>query len=163
MNQISEHAQRHPRRRTIRRESPRQRSILARLRSARQRIGRLRASSAEMAESEYAFLVGRAIDAATLGRAERIAQAWAVLPHEVMIARLKPGKTVDDVRRWNGKRDEHAPFVYIGGITPMSSGMTVQTQLVLQTGTHVILCPMKDAHARSHDHERGVIATFTVS
>ncbi len=52
----------------------------------RQRIGRLRASTAEVAESEYAFLVGRAIDAATLERAERIAQTWAVLPHEVMIA-----------------------------------------------------------------------------
>ncbi|MFN3745412.1 MAG: glycosyltransferase [Hyphomicrobiaceae bacterium] len=37
-------------------------------------------------ESEYAFLVGRAIDAATLARAERIAAEWAVLPHEVMIA-----------------------------------------------------------------------------
>lgn len=52
----------------------------------RQRIGRLRASTAEVSESEYSFLVGRAIDAATLGRAERIAQAWGVLPHEVMIA-----------------------------------------------------------------------------
>lgn len=86
MNQISEPAALRPRRRAVRRESPRQRSILARLRSVRQRIGRLRASTAEAAESEYAFLVGRAIDAATLGRAERIAQAWGVLPHEVMIA-----------------------------------------------------------------------------
>jgi glycosyltransferase XagB len=73
-------------RRAARRESSRQRSILARLREARQRIGRLRAAPAEAPESEYAFLVGRAIDAATLGRAERIAAEWAVLPHEVMIA-----------------------------------------------------------------------------
>lgn len=86
MNQISESTGLRPRRWVVRRESPRQRSILARLRSVRQRIGRLRASTAEAAESEYAFLVGHAIDAATLARAERIAQAWAVLPHEVMIA-----------------------------------------------------------------------------
>ena len=86
MNQIFEHAALRPRRRVVRRESPHQRSILARLRSVRQRIGRLRASTAEAVESEYAFLVGRAIDAATLARAERIAEAWAVLPHEVMIA-----------------------------------------------------------------------------
>lgn len=37
-------------------------------------------------ESEYDFLVGKAIDEATLRRAERIAAEWAVLPHEVLIA-----------------------------------------------------------------------------
>lgn len=84
-------------------------------------------------------------------------------PHEVVIARLKPGKTVDDVRRWKRERDDAAPFVYVGGLTPMSSGMTAQTRLVFQAGTHVIFCPMRDARARSHDHERGVLATFTVS
>jgi hypothetical protein len=52
----------------------------------RHRIGRFQGGTVDAPESEYAFLVGRVIDAATLGRAERIAQAWAVLPHEVMIA-----------------------------------------------------------------------------
>jgi cellulose synthase/poly-beta-1,6-N-acetylglucosamine synthase-like glycosyltransferase len=51
-----------------------------------QRIGRLRAAPAEAPEGEYAFLVGRAIDAATLRRAEHMAREWAVLPHEVLIA-----------------------------------------------------------------------------
>jgi len=46
----------------------------------------MRAAPAAALESEYAFLVGRAIDAPTLERAERIAQAWGVLPHEVLIA-----------------------------------------------------------------------------
>ncbi|MBN9278651.1 MAG: hypothetical protein J0I57_13640, partial [Hyphomicrobium sp.] len=52
----------------------------------RQRIGPLRAASAEASTGEYAFLVGRTIDAATLRKAERIAVEWAVLPHEVLIA-----------------------------------------------------------------------------
>ena len=51
----------------------------------RQRIGRL-AVAAAAPESEYAFLVGKAIDEATLRRAERIAADWAVPPHEVLIA-----------------------------------------------------------------------------
>ena len=75
-----------PRHRTPQRESSRQRSILARLREVRQRIGPLRAASAEASTREYAFLVGRAIDTATLRKAERIAVEWAVLPHEVLIA-----------------------------------------------------------------------------
>ena len=69
MDQISGQSVLRPRRRVVRRESPRQRSILARLRSVRQRIGRLRAAPVEEPESEYAFLVGRVIDTATLGRA----------------------------------------------------------------------------------------------
>ena len=36
--------------------------------------------------SEYAFLLGRSVDAATLARAEAIAARWGVHPHEVLIA-----------------------------------------------------------------------------
>ena len=36
--------------------------------------------------SDYAFLVGRHIDRATLARAEAIGKKWGVLPHSVMIA-----------------------------------------------------------------------------
>ena len=60
-------------------ESPRAKSILARLRAVRQRITPLRAA-AEAQHSEYGFLVGRSIDAATLRSAERIAAEWAVAP-----------------------------------------------------------------------------------
>ena len=74
-----------PRVRKSRRESSRARSILGRLRAVRQRIGRLVVAAAAP-ESEYAFLVGKAIDEATLRRSERIAAEWAVLPHEVLIA-----------------------------------------------------------------------------
>ncbi|HEX6050624.1 MAG TPA: hypothetical protein VFZ21_15195 [Gemmatimonadaceae bacterium] len=103
--------------------------------------------------------------AGTVRRGRRAIQVENVggRPHEVMIARLKPGRTVDDVRRWSRDREDDAPVVYVGGLTPMSSGMTAQTRLVLQAGTHVILCPMRDVHARSHDHERGVLATFVVT
>jgi glycosyltransferase XagB len=73
------------RHRAAKAESPRARSILARLRAVRQRITPLRAV-AEVQHSEYGFLVGRSIDAATLRSAERIAAEWAVAPHEVLIA-----------------------------------------------------------------------------
>jgi glycosyltransferase XagB len=66
-------------------ESPRAKSILARLRAVRQRITPLR-TAPEAQRSEYGFLIGRSIDAATLRAAERIAAEWAVAPHEVLIA-----------------------------------------------------------------------------
>jgi cellulose synthase/poly-beta-1,6-N-acetylglucosamine synthase-like glycosyltransferase len=73
------------RRRAVAAESPRPDGILARLRSVRQRIGPLRSAAAAQT-NEYGFLVGRSIDAATLRTAERIAEQWAVAPHEVLIA-----------------------------------------------------------------------------
>jgi hypothetical protein len=83
-------------------------------------------------------------------------------PHELVVGRLKPGKTVDDVRRWDRDRGD-APFVYVGGLTPMSSGMTAQTKLLLRSGVHVVLCPMRHMGVRERDYQHGVMATFKVN
>lgn len=84
-------------------------------------------------------------------------------PHALIIVRLKPGKTVDDIRSSSTRRGESAPFVYVGGLTPMSPGMTAQTRLVFQRGEYVVLCPMGDGREKATDHERDVLATFKVS
>ena len=84
-------------------------------------------------------------------------------PHDVLIGRLKAGKTLDDVRRWDRDRTDPAPFVYVGGLTPMSSGFTAQTKLVLQTGLHVVLCTMRHGGERERDYHRGVLASFKVN
>lgn len=84
-------------------------------------------------------------------------------PHELIVGRLKAGKTVEDVRRWDRDRSDTAPpFTYVGGLTPMSTGMNAQARWVFQTGEHVVLCPMRDGPGRGGDHARGVLATFTV-
>ena len=84
-------------------------------------------------------------------------------PHDFLVGRLKPGKTTDDVRRWDRDRNDPAPFIYAGGLTPMSGGMTAQTKLLLQTGTYVVLCTMRHAGDREHDYQRGVLASFKVN
>ena len=76
-------------------------------------------------------------------------------PHEMLVGRLKPGKTLADAKRW-GRDGGEMPFVYVGGLTPMSPGMTAQTRLVLQSGVHVVLCPMQS------DHAKGVVTSFRV-
>jgi len=84
-------------------------------------------------------------------------------PHALVIGRLKPGKTVDDVRRWDADRAEPPPFVYVGGLTPMSSDMTAQLRVVLQTGMHVVFCPMRHAGVHGHDYQEGVLGSFRVN
>ena len=82
-------------------------------------------------------------------------------PHQVIIGRLKPGKTANDIKSW--RRDQgDPPFVYIGGLTPMSPGMQAQTTLVFQSGTHVVLCPLEEPRSGARDHETPLLATFTV-
>jgi hypothetical protein len=60
-------------------------------------------------------------------------------PHELVIVRLKAGKTANDAQRWFRDRKDAPPFVYVGGVTPMSPGASAQTRLVLQAGPHVVL------------------------
>jgi hypothetical protein len=84
-------------------------------------------------------------------------------PHDVLIGRLKPGKTVDDAVRWDRDRTDPPPFVYVGGLTPMSSGIIAQTQVVLQSGVHVALCTARHAGQRDRDYKRGVLTSFKVN
>ena len=83
-------------------------------------------------------------------------------PHELIVGRLKAGKTMADAQRWNRDGSGEAPFVYVGGVTPMSAGVTVQTRLVLQSGAYVVLCPHRSERGPP-DNARGVISTFRVT
>jgi cellulose synthase/poly-beta-1,6-N-acetylglucosamine synthase-like glycosyltransferase len=71
--------------RSANRITPRHRSggILTRLRRVRQRP--VSGVLAPLPDDEYAFLLKRHIDAATLRRAKALAQSWAVPVHEVLI------------------------------------------------------------------------------
>ena len=83
--------------------------------------------------------------------------------HELIVGRLKPGKTIADVQHWKREKGEESPLIYVGGVTPIATAVTAQTRLVLQSGTYVVLCAMRGEHARAPDHELGVAATFRVN
>ncbi|HUQ84466.1 MAG TPA: hypothetical protein VM076_25150 [Gemmatimonadaceae bacterium] len=83
-------------------------------------------------------------------------------PHELIVGRLKPGKTVDDAKRWTRDKGE-PPFIYVGGVMPISPQITTQTRLVLQSGTHVVLCALRGEHQKAPDNELGVIGSFKVN
>lgn len=100
----------------------------------------------------------------TARRGSRVIQAENLggRPHEVIIGRLKPGKTLDDAKRWSRDKGE-VPFVYVGGLMPISSQITAQTRVVLQSGTHVVMCALRGEHQKVPDTELGVIASFVVN
>jgi hypothetical protein len=84
-------------------------------------------------------------------------------PHELIVGRLKPGKKAADVQRWSRDAAGEAPFVYVGGVTPMSPGLTAQARMVLLSGDHVVMCPMRGDREHASDHARGDIASFRVN
>jgi hypothetical protein len=60
--------------------------LVARSRWAEGPLARIAPRQSAPLQAEYAFLLGRYIDSATLARANEIALRWGVHPHEVMIA-----------------------------------------------------------------------------
>jgi hypothetical protein len=65
--------------------------------------------------------------------------------------------------RWDRDKSDPPPFVYVGGLTPMSAGVMAQTRLVLQAGVHVVFCTTRHAGQRDRDYKRGVLTSFKVN
>lgn len=83
--------------------------------------------------------------------------------HEFRVGRLRPGKTVDDVRRWSPAGNSERPFVQVGGTTPLSPSREAQTRLVLQPGDYVILCTLRHGRDGKPHHQTGMLEWFRVS
>lgn len=64
----------------------------------------------------------------------------AAQPHEVFIARLAPGKTVDDLLAWIEKMDGPPPAEPIGGTTDIASKGVNYLQLDLAAGEYALIC-----------------------
>ena len=119
----------------------------------RQRITPLRTATAAQ-PSEYGFLVGRSIDAATLRSAERIAAEWAVAPHEVLIALgwlderayVAALATTLGVRRIKGVVPEGYDDIVIGAYNERPGALRAAISL-LPPGHHAVLATRREIDA----------------
>jgi hypothetical protein len=101
--------------------------------------------------------------------------------HEMYVARLMPGMTFDMLMSIMMSEGESAtpmameatpaaspaamgpPFVGIGGIAPMSPGMTNYAELVLEPGEHFAICFVPDPETGMPHYMMGMVAPFTVA
>ncbi len=84
--------------------------------------------------------------------------------HEIAIAKLRPGTTIEQVIT-SIKRHEHNPKFVVddpGGITMLGPGQRLRYQRVLEPGLYEIFCPMPMSDGSSHA-ERGMVALLTVT
>lgn len=94
-------------------------------------------------------------------------QIWKVTnkgaqPHEIPIARLIPGKTLQDALRFLQTSEGAPPFEFVGGLQAIDSGRTGWVVFDLPAGEYIALCFVPDPASGKAHMELGMITTFTV-
>lgn len=87
----------------------------------------------------------------------------ATQAHEIVLVRLLPEKTMDDLMAWAATYEGPEPFVPIGGVPGIESGQAVNVEVTFAEGDHVALCFIPDATDGAPHIVHGMILPFTVS
>jgi hypothetical protein len=84
--------------------------------------------------------------------------------HELVLARLSPGKTVKDIERWEKGGEKGLPPVSaIGGIAPMDVKQTGQFTVDLTPGEYALICFVPDSKDGKAHLVHGMVKPITVS
>ena len=96
----------------------------------------------EMKLSDYGFEISPAIRA---GRREVRVTNAAAQAHEVVVFRLAPGRTAEEVLRWVGTREGVPPGLPVGGATYLSPGEENVFSMDFEPGEYALVCFVPDA------------------
>jgi hypothetical protein len=83
-------------------------------------------------------------------------------PHEFMVLRLPPGKTVQDVMAWVSHPVGLPPAETIEGVAPMQPGTVSYSIITFTHGHYVLLCLVPDAKDGKPHALHGMVKEFTV-
>lgn len=74
-----------------------------------------------------------------------------VEPHEVILVKLVPGKTVDDLQVWvrNPTGEAEPPITEVSGVTALATGAEAYFEADLSAGDYVLFC-MIPSYGRPH-------------
>lgn len=114
----------------------------------------------EIALADYAFTVQGPI-AAGEQTIRAVNSAGATEPHEIVVARLAPGKTAADVNDWIHSMQGPPPAEFLGGITALDPGHSGAFTIDFTPGEYALLCPLPSADGQLHTH-KGMMHQFTV-
>ena len=112
-----------------------------------------------VALSDYAFTLSKPLVAGT--QTIRVANQ-ATQPHEILLARLAPGKTAADLVAWIEKPQGPPPGEPIGGTTGMSKGVVNDLTVTLAPGDYAFICFLPDAKDGKPHFLHGMIQQVTI-
>jgi uncharacterized cupredoxin-like copper-binding protein len=98
----------------------------------------------------------------TAGRHVIHVENAAEQPHEVVLLRLEPGKTPQDVMAWEQTRNGPPPAMPVGGTSLLSTGQSNLVTLDFQPGEYVLLCFVPDAGDGKPHVAHGMVRQITV-
>ena len=82
--------------------------------------------------------------------------------HEMILVRLKDGKTLADAAAYKAGDPNPAPFTYAGGIGIIAPSTAVTADLNLTPGNYIATCFVSSDTGQPHAN-MGMVATFTVT
>jgi uncharacterized cupredoxin-like copper-binding protein len=84
--------------------------------------------------------------------------------HEVVVARLEPGKSMADLGAWfEGGMQGPPPAHFIGGVVGLDVGKHATFTAEFTPATYLLLCFWPDAHDGKEHIAHGMVKQFTVS
>ena len=117
------------------------------------------AADVRMTLRDYAFDIAPEIGA---GRHTIRIENAAAQPHEVVLMRLAPGKTPQDLLAWVQAQQGPPPAMPLGGTSFLSQGETNQITADFEPGEYVLLCFVPDAKDGRPHVAHGMVKQFTV-
>lgn len=109
--------------------------------------------------TDYAYDIAHPL---TAGDHQILVENVGPQPHELVLARLAPGKTLDDALAWAKTLEGPPPGEMIGGAAAMSNGQHETIGVNLTPGDYVLLCFVPDAKDGQPHVMKGMAKQFHV-
>jgi hypothetical protein len=111
--------------------------------------------------TDYNFTSGRPLAA---GSHTILVQNDGPQPHEIVLLRLNPGKTVRDFGVWatTGRMQGPPPAMPIGGVTVLERGAGATFTADLSAGDYAFICFVPDAKDGKPHLAHGMVKRFSV-
>jgi hypothetical protein len=110
--------------------------------------------------SDYAFTASSPL---TPGRHVIRVENTAAQPHELLIVKLEPGKSLKEFAAWAEKPQGPAPGKLMGGTTPQAAGIVNYLVADFEAGEYGFLCFVPDAKDGKLHVAHGMLHQFTIS
>lgn len=112
-----------------------------------------------LALDEYSFAATPALPA---GRSTIRVENAGAQPHEVFMARLGEGKTLDDALAWMANMSQPAPIEFVGGTTVIAPGRVNYLVLDLPPGEYILVCFVPDVNDGRGHLRHGMVEQVSV-
>jgi uncharacterized cupredoxin-like copper-binding protein len=109
--------------------------------------------------ADYSYEISPAL---TAGRHTIKVEDSGPQPHELVLVKLEPGKTVEQMLAWTEKMQGPPPGTFLGGVSPITVGEASYITVDLTPGDYGLLCFVSDPADMKPHFMHGMMKQITV-